>query len=254
MTARDFIDFIIGMTPAEVVSYLDGRPRLASDDDRQSLWKGIADYFETRARTLAYAGENISLTLELATLSINLHQRLAKEAHSEYWRDSHLDSEMSVCCGMISYLSPLAGHPVLDPGLLEELFLASANFALQSFPQCQTRRAALRDADYTTFIRLRERMSMLRSLIADGVFPRNEELRAWEEALFGQKPEPTRGRGEHSLAKPIVSESRLAEFNRGAAPVLCPHCSGELRSWEPTLTQQTCSSCGLEIRLRASAG
>ena len=143
MTLNEFIDQIIAMTPAEFVEYIDKRPRLGSDDDRQSTWKGIAQYFETQARTLAYAGGQTEQALELATISINLFRRLAKETYSDYWREAHLDSEMSVRCGMIRTIEPIVGHPILDPEILQELFLASANFALRAFPQCQIRRTTL---------------------------------------------------------------------------------------------------------------
>ena len=253
MTLNEFIDQIIAMTPAEFVEYIEKKPRLGSDDDRQSTWKGIAQYFETQARTLAHAGGQTEQALELATISINLFRRLAKEAHSDYWRKAHLRSEMSVRGGMIGSIEPIAGHPILDPEILQDLFLSSTGFELKTVSQAREQLATMKTTAVTDRAAIRGRMTLIRPLIAEGVFPRNEELRAWEEALFGH-PDSDMSRGKPSSAKPIVSESRLAEFNRGAAPAICPHCSGELRAWEPTLTQQTCPSCGLEIRLRASAG
>ena len=253
MTLNEFIDQIIAMTPAEFVQYIDKRPRLGSDDDRQSTWKGIAQYFETQARTLAYAGGQTEQALELATISINLFRRLAKEAHSDYWRKAHLSSEMSVRCGMISYIEPITGHPILDPEILQDLFLSTTGFELKSVSQAREQLATRRATDIESDARLNGRMTLIRPLIAEGIFPRNDELRAWEEAIFGQ-PDSATSRSKPSSAKPIVSASHLAEFNRGSAPAICPHCAGELRAWEPALTQQTCPSCGLEIRLRASAG
>lgn len=171
---------LLHQSPGEVLNWIQSAwsdPRVIPEGFN---WLGVAEVASTKA--------NLNADLGWAEVAIRIYEWLASSANDESIRHSDLSSAMSLRASMINKKhQTIPNHIVLDSKSIVYWFYSKLNMRYDEVVCKIENWRALPLDQIRTFKRIKNRLSILKSLIANGYIQSDENLQAWLE-LYPKLP------------------------------------------------------------------
>jgi hypothetical protein len=173
-------NLLLHQSPSEVLNWLRSAwsdPRIMPEGFN---WLGLAEGAGTKA--------NLNADLQWAEVAIRIYEWLASRANDEDIRHSDLSSAMSLRASMINKKhQTIPDHIVLDSQRIVNWFYSKLNmYDDEVVPMIENWRALPLD-QIRTLKRIKNRLSILKALVAQGYIQPDESLQTWLE-LYSKLP------------------------------------------------------------------
>jgi hypothetical protein len=129
----------------------------------------------------------------LASAAVLIYDRLGETCTKASERSSSISDSMALRAVVISKFGPQSGHPVRDPGTLEDWFFRRLNVPFEKAVSMARDSLKLSTADFLWISSLKDRVRLMKSVQPQQVFSRKDELNRWYELLEtspGQSQKP----------------------------------------------------------------
>jgi len=171
---------LLDQPPGEVLQWLQSvwsDPRMMPE---RFNWLGVAEVAGTKA--------NFNADLEWAEVAIGIYEWLASRASNESIRHSELSSAMSLRASMINKKQQtIPDHIVLDTKRIVYWFYSKLNMRYDEVVREIENWRALPLDQIRTLRRIKNRLSIVKSLVAQGYIQPDEDLQTWLE-LYPKLP------------------------------------------------------------------
>jgi len=150
-------------------------PLCYSGGMRDLEWQDVAEFASSRA--VCDSRLDAKEAIEWATVAVLVFDRLTEvcqvnSAHYEF-------DGMSLRAGMVRDYGPEAGHPVLDPALVENWFFRRLKVSLEEAVALWANVAQLPTEVFLRLASLKDRLRVIRPVFLKGLIRRKDDLAKW---------------------------------------------------------------------------